>query len=187
MENHGQVCLFSSWRSSCSYRVRICLNLKGIKYDLKPVNLIELAKQVPDNQSEDYKSNPMRYLPSLIIDNHTLVESMAIMQYLEETRPEPSLLPRDFFKRAQVRTICEIIVSGIQPLQNIGVLNLMGHYLSEKEKAWSIHWILKGFTAIEKLLAESAGIYCVGDDITLADCCLVPQVYNARRYFLLSI
>lgn len=178
MENSTTPLLFTSWRSSCSYRVRICLNLKGIKYDMKYVDLINLATP---NETNDYKQNPMKYIPALQIDGHTLIESMAIMQYIEETRTQPPLLPNDPFKRAQVRSLCEIIVSGIQPLQNIGVLNHMGNYLGEEERKWSQHWIIKGFTAIEKLLSETAGKYCVGDEITLADCCLVPQVFNARR------
>lgn len=172
-----QTVLFSSWRSSCSYRVRICLNFKKIPHEIKQINLIKLAEL----GDKSYDSNPMSYIPALLIDGHTLIESMAILEYLEETRSEIPLLPSDSLKRAQVRAICGIIISGIQPLQNIGVLNQMGHYLGEKEKAWSQHWIVKGFNAIEKLLKFSAGKYCVGDEITFADCCLVPQVYNARR------
>lgn len=131
---------------------------------------------------ENYSQNPLKYIPALEIDGKTLIESIAIMEYLEETRPEVALMPKEPLKRAQVRAICGIIVAGIQPLQNIGVLNKLGNYLGEEEKKWSQHWILKGFEAIEKLLAGSAGKYCVGDEITLADCCLAPQVYNARRY-----
>lgn len=123
----------------------------------------------------------MNYLPALVIDGHTLIESMVMMEYLEETRPQPWLLPREPFKRTQVRTICQIIISGVQPLQNTGVLNYIGDVFGDKEKVWAQHWIFKGFTALEKLLTDCAGKYCVGDEITLADCCLVPQVYNARR------
>lgn len=151
---------------------------------MKPVDLKALA--INEN-SEDYKVNPMRYLPALVIDGHTMIESMAIMEYLEETRPEIPLMPRDPIRRAQMRAICEAIVSGIQPLQNIGVLNHMGNFMGEKEKAWSQHWITRGFRAIEELLKSSAGQYCVGDDISLADCCLVPQVYNARRYYVINL
>lgn len=152
-----------------------------MKYDMSYVDLINLAKPVANDESVKYEANPMRYIPALEIDGHTLIESMAIMQYIEETRTQPALLPHDAYKRAQVRAICEVIVSGIQPLQNIGVLNHMGNYLGENERKWSQHWIIKGFIAIEKLLSNSAGKYCVGDEITLADCCLIPQVFNARR------
>lgn len=148
---------------------------------MKYVDLIDLAKPATSDNNNNYQLNPMKYIPALLIDGHTLIESMAIMQYIEETRTQPPLLPQDSLERAKVRAICEIIVSGIQPLQNIGVLNHMGSYLGEKEKQWSKFWINKGLAAIEKLLAESAGEYCVGDEITLADCCLVPQVFNARR------
>lgn len=176
----NKILLYSSWRSSCSYRVRMCLNIKEIKHDIKPVNLIKLAKSTED--TNDYQVNPMRYVPALQIDGHTLIESMAIMEYIEETRPLPSLMPHDPFARAQVRAICDVIVSGVQPLQNIGVLNHMGNYLGEEERKWSQFWIAKGFAALEKLLSKSAGKYCVGDEISLADCCLVPQVFNARRW-----
>jgi maleylacetoacetate isomerase len=115
---------------------------------------------------------------ALQIDGHTLVESVAIMHYLDETRPQRPLLPQDFHKRAKVRELCEIISSGIQPLQNLIVLIHVGE---EKKKEWAQHWITRGFRAVEKLLSTSAGKYCVGDEITLADCCLVPQVFNARR------
>lgn len=101
------------------------------------------------------------------------------MHYLEETRPQRPLLPQDVHKRAKVREICEIICSGIQPLQNLIVLIHVGE---EKKKEWAQHWITRGFRAVEKVLSTSAGKYCVGDEITMADCCLVPQVFNARRW-----
>jgi maleylacetoacetate isomerase len=158
------------------------LNFKQIPHVIKPVDLKGLAVPGETNQHA-YQANPMRYLPALKIDGHTLIESMAIMEYLEETRPEYPLLPQDPYKRAKVREICEVIISGIQPLQNIGVLNHMGDFMGSKEKAWSQHWINRGFKALEKLLSSSSGMYCIGDEVTIADCCLVPQVYNARRYF----
>lgn len=100
------------------------------------------------------------------------------MHYLEETRPQRSLLPQDVHKRCKVRELCEVITSGIQPLQNLIVLIHVGE---EKKKEWAQHWITRGFRAIEKLLSTSAGKFCVGDEISMADCCLVPQVFNARR------
>lgn len=101
------------------------------------------------------------------------------MHYLEETRPQRPLLPQDVHKRAKVREIIEIICSGIQPLQNLIVLIHVGE---EKKKEWAQHWITRGFRAVEKALSTSAGKYCVGDEISMADCCLVPQVFNARRW-----
>lgn len=171
--------LHASWGSSCSYRVRICLNLKNIPYQVNPVKATRLGDEY---RGYEVEMNPMKYIPILHIDSHVLIESLAIMQYLEETRPQPSLMPRDSYKRAQVRAICDAIASGIQPLQNTGPLHLLGKYSSkEKETEWARHWIIRGFSALEKLLLFSAGTCCVGDEITLADCCLVPQVLNARK------
>lgn len=115
-----------------------------------------------------------------LVDGHTLIDSLAIMHYLEETRPETSLLPQDALKRCKVRELCQVIASGIQPLQNVTVLMQIG----DKGNDWAKQWITKGFIAIEKLLSTSplAGKFCVGDEISMADCCLVPQVFNARRY-----
>ncbi|XP_026676004.1 probable maleylacetoacetate isomerase 2 [Diaphorina citri] len=103
----------------------------------------------------------------------------AVLSYLEETRPQRALMPQDVHKRAKVREICEVIASGIQPLQNLTVLIYVGE---EKKREWAQHWIHRGLRAVEKLLSSSAGKYCVGDDISVADCCLIPQVFNARRF-----
>lgn len=195
MSTNLQPVLYSYWRSSCSWRVRIALNLKEIPYDIKPISLIKAGGEQHCNEYREV--NPMEQVPALqigrykkkgkirhsnysifIADGHTLVESLAIMHYLEETRPQRPLLPQDVHKRAKVREICEVIASGIQPLQNLIVLIHVGE---EKKKEWAQHWITRGFRAIEKLLSTSAGKYCVGDEISLADCCLVPQVFNARR------
>lgn len=107
-----------------------------------------------------------------------LTFKISILHYLEETRPGRPLLPADVIKRSKVREICEVIGSGIQPLQNLTVLIYVGE---EKKKEWAQHWITRGFRAVEKLLSVSAGKFCVGDEISMADCCLVPQVFNARR------
>ncbi|XP_056639198.1 probable maleylacetoacetate isomerase 2 isoform X2 [Diorhabda sublineata] len=173
----GKPVLYSYWRSSCAWRVRIALNLKEIPYDIKPVSLIKAGGEQHSNEYREI--NPMEQVPSLHIDGSTLIESLNIMQYLEETRPHRPLMPNDCIKRAKVREICEVIASGIQPLQNLTVLIHVGE---EKKDEWAKHWIKRGFKAVEKLLASSAGKYCVGDDITIADCCLVPQVFNARRF-----
>nr|CAD7262418.1 unnamed protein product [Timema shepardi] len=271
--------LYSYWRSSCSWRVRIALNLKEIPYDIKPVSLIKGGGEQHCNEYRDI--NPMEQVPALHIDGHTLVESgkpppdhpteirtsispssavelnttsalanyatepnvlsrlfgplschgclpiilsrllaqcpvtvawpnvlsrlfaqcpvtvawpnvlsqlyvlsrlfgiLSIMHYLEETRPARPLMPQDVHKRAKVREVCEVIASGIQPLQNLIVLIYVGE---EKKKEWAQHWITRGFRAVEKLLSSCAGKFCVGDEMSLADCCLVPQVFNARRF-----
>lgn len=112
------------------------------------------------------------------LDGQTLCDSVVIMHYLDETRPQNPLLPQDPLKRAKVREIVEIICSGIQPLQNRIVLEHLG---KEASMAWAQHWISRGFRGLEGVLAASSGKYCVGDEISMADCCLVPQVFNARR------
>ncbi|XP_010214670.1 PREDICTED: maleylacetoacetate isomerase isoform X2 [Tinamus guttatus] len=120
----------------------------------------------------------MQQVPALKIDGITLSQSLAIIHYLEETRPSPRLLPQDPKKRAQVRMISDHIVSGIQPLQNVSVLERVG----EKKLEWAQHYIKSGFQALEQILQHTAGRYCVGDEVSMADLCLVPQVFNAERY-----
>jgi maleylacetoacetate isomerase len=170
-----KVVLFSYWRSSSTWRVRIALALKGIKYEYKTVQLLK-----EQQKTEDYVSlNPTKKIPTLIIDGHTLIESPSILEYLEETRPEPPLLPKDPYQRAVVRQIVALVTCDIQPLQNLSVLKRVGE---EKKQEWAQYYISEGFEALEKILQKSAGEYCVGNQITLADCVLVPQVYNANRF-----
>ncbi|XP_017074600.2 probable maleylacetoacetate isomerase 1 [Drosophila eugracilis] len=170
--------LYSFWASSCSWRVRIALAIKGIDYEVKPTSLVKT-----DNKhvytDEFRKVNPMQKVPALEIDGHTLCDSVAIMHYLDETRPEVPLLPQDSVKRAKVREIVELICSGIQPLQNIAVQNHLG---KDEGLKWAQHWISYGFRGLETVLSQSAGKFSVGNELTMADLCLVPQVRNARRY-----
>lgn len=171
--------LISSWRSSASYRVRICLNFKDIPFVVQPIDPVaELQLPARNGKPSDAgdklkKVNPMGFVPILLIDGRTFIESMAIMEYLEETRPEKSLLPKDPVQRAKVREICSIVVSGIQPMQNV--------VIDDSDSVRALKAINRGFSAIEKLLTASLGKYCVGDEVTLADVCLVPQVLNARK------
>ncbi|XP_026159146.1 maleylacetoacetate isomerase isoform X3 [Mastacembelus armatus] len=126
-----------------------------------------------------YKAlNPMQQVPAVEIDGIILSQSLAVIQYLDETRPGPRLLPADPKKRAQVRMISDLIASGIQPLQNVHILQKIG---AEKLQ-WAQHFIDRGFKALEEILKKTAGKCCVGDEISMADICLVPQVYNAERY-----
>ncbi|XP_059209257.1 maleylacetoacetate isomerase isoform X2 [Centropristis striata] len=177
--------LHGYFRSSCSWRVRIAFALKGIEYDQVPVNLIKDGGQQSHQSSlvlklaDEYKAlNPMMQVPAVEIDGITLSQSLAVIQYIDETRPGPRLLPTDPKKRAQVRMISDVIASGIQPLQNLYVIQKIG---AEKVQ-WAQHFINRGFQALEPILKQTAGKYCVGDEISMADICLVPQVYNAERF-----
>jgi len=172
------VVLYSYFRSSASWRVRIALAMKDIKYEYKPVHLLNNGGE---QKSEEYtKLNPMAQLPTLMIDGLTLTQSLPIMEYLDERTPTSTpLLPKDLAGKAQVRAISEMINSGTQPLQNMSVLQKVG---AEGKMEWGKFWITKGLTAVEAMLEKTSGQYCYGDSVTMADLCLVPQVYNAERF-----
>lgn len=173
----GKPVLYSYFRSSCTWRVRIALALKGIDYVTVPVNLIKDGGQ---QFSKEFQTlNPMKQVPALKIDGITIGQSLAIIEYLEETRPTPRLLPQDPQKKAIVRMISDLIASGIQPLQNLSVLKQVGE---EKQLPWAQDAITSGFNALEQILRSTAGKYCVGDEVSMADLCLVPQVANAERF-----
>ncbi|XP_076441760.1 maleylacetoacetate isomerase-like [Babylonia areolata] len=168
--------LYSYFRSSASWRVRIALAMKGVEYDYMPVHLV---KEGGEQNKEEYKAlNPMSQVPTLIIDGVTLTQSLPIIEYLDETRPGPQILPKDAIKRAQARALAEVINSGIQPLQNLKTLAEFG----DKKMEWGKTVISRGFDAFEKMLTSTAGKYCVGDEVTIADLCLIPQCYNAQRF-----
>lgn len=180
------VVLYSYWRSSCSWRVRIALNLKEIDFQTIPIHLVKNIQL-----SEEYTTdkNPRGLVPTLKIDGHTLTESMAIILYLNDRYPDISpLLSSDPWKKAQSIRLAEIVNSGIQSIQNLAVLRYVMNYFDEAElkkqrkMEWGKHWIDKGFQAFEQHLEETAGKYCLGDEVTLADLFLVPQVYNANRF-----
>ena len=177
--------LYSYFRSSASYRVRIALNLKGLPYTYVPVHLLKDGGQ---QHATDYQCvNPAELVPALVDDGHAIGQSLAIMEYLDETHPEPALLPRDALGRARVRALAQSVACEIHPLNNLRVLQYLERDLKLDEAAkadWYRHWITLGFTAIEALLANSAstGLYCHGDTPGLADCCLIPQIANSRRF-----
>lgn len=172
--------LHSAWRSSAAYRVRIGLNLKGLAYDIVPVNLVASQHLEPAYAT----LNPQRLLPTLEVDGKVLTQSLAILEWLDETAPEPRLLPADPFDRATVRAMAEIVACDIHPVNNLRILRaLTGLGVDEPGRdAWIQRWITDGFAALELLVAQHGKGFAFGDTPGLADCCLVPQVYNAERF-----
>jgi maleylacetoacetate isomerase len=177
----AEVLIFDYFSSSASYRVRIALNQKGIAYRSMAVDLAAGAQR-----DEAYCArNPQALVPLLEIDGHSLTQSMAIIDYLETTRPLPALLPADAADRAHVLALALAIVCDVHPLNNLRVLNYLAGELDQDQSAtrrWYAHWITEGFTALETLARPRAGRFLFGDSATLADVCLVPQLYNARRF-----
>lgn len=176
--------LYSYFRSSASYRVRIALNLKGLAYETVPVHLL---RDGGEQLTEAYrKLNPDGLVPALEVEGAALQQSLAIIEYLEETHPQPPLLPQSPLDRAWVRGIALSIACDIHPINNLRVLRYLVRTLkvSEDDKnAWYRHWCEQGLAAVETTLVndQRTGRFCFGDTPTLADCCLVPQVANARR------
>ncbi len=173
--------LYDYWRSSASYRVRIALNLKGVDYDRVGVDLLEGG-----TRSEDYRArNPQGFVPTLEIDGLALRQSLAIAHYLESTRPEPPLVPADPGDRAHVLALALVVACDIHPLNNLRVLKYLSGPLGQPQEArdsWYRHWVTEGLAALEAMAAPRAGRFLFGDTVTLADICLVPQLYNARRF-----
>lgn len=168
--------LATYWRSSCSFRVRIALGYKNVAYEPLLVNLLEGDQKKPAHLAK----NPIGHVPTLTIDGVTHVDSIAIMELLEELYPEPPLLPTAPHDRARVRALVQTIASGIQPLQNLVVLDRVGGTDQEKRSDWMKFWITRGLFAFETLASES-GPFAFGAAFTMADACLVPQIYASRR------
>jgi len=185
MDNHRMLQLYTYFRSSASYRVRIALHLKGLPFESVPVHLLKDggAQHAPAYQH----INPAKLVPALIDDGHAVTQSLAIMEYLDETHPDQPLMPRDALGRARVRALAQAIACEIHPLNNLRVLQYLEHDLKLDEATratWYRHWITLGFTAIEAILANNSatGVFCHGDTPGLADCCLIPQIANSRRF-----
>lgn len=178
--------LYDYHRSSACFRVRIALNLKNIEYEAISVHLV---KDGGHQLSDSYKAiNPQQLVPALQIDDskQILTQSLSIIEYLEEAYPTPALLPSERTARANVRAFSQIIACDIHPLNNLRVLKYIKHEFQisdEQKNAWYFHWLSAGFDAMEALLQENKSRhFCFGSSVTLADICLVPQVYNALRF-----
>jgi maleylacetoacetate isomerase len=177
--------LYGYFRSSAAFRVRIALNLKRLKVEQASIHLRRNDQTAPDYLAV----NPQGLVPALEDDGQIFIQSLAIIEYLDETHPEPPLLPGHPADRARVRALADIIACDIHPIDNLRVLRYLSKPLGHDEATiglWFNHWIAKGFEGLERILAGDGqtGIYCHGDLPTIADICLVPQVFNARRYNL---
>jgi maleylacetoacetate isomerase len=173
--------VYTYFRSSAAYRLRIALNLKGLSGDMVSVHL---QKDGGQHRKPEYRAvNPQMRVPALRLDSgEVLTQSLAIMEYLDEVDPQPPLLPRDPVERAKVRALALAIACDIHPLNNLAPLRYLKNVLGQEQSkidAWYHHWILEGFEALETMVRP--GPYAFGGEVTLADVCLVPQIYNARR------
>ena len=173
--------LYDYWRSSAAYRVRIALNLKGIEYESRQVDLRE-----DEQKSSEYRAvNPQGFVPALEIDGHRLTQSLAIINYLDLRYPNQPLLPASALERAHVVAMAMAIACDIHPLNNLRVLKYLKTELGQPQEAvddWYRHWVIEGLAGLEGLAAPRAGKFLFGDAPTGADVCLVPQLYNARRF-----
>ena len=174
--------LYTYFRSSAAFRVRIALNLKGLKYE--PVS-VHLAKG--EHRQPQYASvNAQALLPTLELDDgKRLTQSLAIIEWLEEKHPTPPLLPKDSFAKARVRSLSYLVASEIHPLNNLRVLQHLKRALGQSQEqidTWYRYWIADGLAKLEAELAAASGKFCHGDSPSMADCCLVPQIFNAKRY-----
>jgi len=173
--------LYSYFRSSAAYRVRIALNLKDIAYETASVHLV---KDGGHNKRPEFRAvNPQMRVPALVTaTGDVLIQSLAIIDYLDETHPTPPLLPKEPIARAQARALAQIVACDIHPLNNVGPLRYLKNQMHQEQSAidaWYHHWVIAGFEAYEALVLP--GPYSCGGEVTLSDLCLVPQVYNARR------
>lgn len=175
------ISLYNYFRSSTSYRVRIALHYKNIDFEYLPINLLK-----GEQHSSDYKKiNPLGGVPTLVHNGNVIPESLAIIEYLDEVFPQPALLPNDAYKRARIRQFCEIINSFMHPMGNLKTLQYLEktHGFDQQEKdRWVQHWATQGLAALEHSLKEFSGVYCFGDEISMADLFLVPQVLTCKRF-----
>ena len=176
---------YSYFRSSAAYRVRIALNLKGLPYETVPVHLLRDGGR--QNQPAYREKSPLGIVPALQTDAGVLTQSLAIIEWLDETSPAVALLPADADGRARVRAIAQTIACDIHPINNLRVLSYLSKNFGisdDQKNDWYRHWVNEGLAAVESLLANDrrTGLFCHGEMPGIADCCLVPQVFNARRF-----
>ncbi|MGH1477168.1 MAG: maleylacetoacetate isomerase [Geminicoccales bacterium] len=173
--------LYDYWRSSAAYRVRIALQMKGLEAEQIPVDL-----RAGGQRADEYLAvNPQGLVPFFVDGELRISQSLAIIEYLEEAYPKDPVLPKDPIQRATSRAIAQIIALDVHPLNNLRVLQLLESEFGAGQKKrgnWYHHWLAKGFEAVEVMVKEAPGDFCIGDQPTLADICMVPQVYNAKRY-----
>ncbi len=179
--------LYSYWRSSAAWRVRIALALKALPHDIQPVHLLKDGGQ--QHQADYRRLNPQARVPTLLDGERVLTQSLAIIEYLDECYPEPALLPPTPRERARVRAMAQLVACDIHPVNNLRVLQRLEQQFGadgEAKTQWMHHWMRDGFDALEQMLADNpaTGDFCEGDHPSLADLCLVPQLYNARRFQL---
>ena len=177
--------LYSYWRSSAAYRVRIALNLKGLDYEVAPVHLLKDGGE--QLQAEYQAINPQGVVPALVDGDVSIGQSLAIMDYLETRYPEPPLYPLSAEARAFAQQLALVVACDIHPLNNLRVLKYLKRTLEQGDEArndWYRHWVRGGFAALEKLLdgRDWQGPYCLDEQVSIADACLIPQVYNAHRF-----
>jgi maleylacetoacetate isomerase len=185
MSTAPDLTLYDYWRSSACYRVRIALNVKGLRYTRKPVHLLNNGGE---QHSAEYRQiNPQEAVPALVDGARVIRQSLAIIEYLDEVKPDVPLLPSAARDRAHVRGMALLVACDIHPLNNLRVMKYLEHELALDQAArerWMRHWMEEGFRALETILADdlATGAYCHGEAPTMADACLIPQVYNAKRF-----
>jgi maleylacetoacetate isomerase len=173
--------LYDYWRSSAAYRVRIALNLKRVPYESQDVALLEGVHRAPENLAR----NPQGFVPTLEVDGQPITQSLAIIDYLDALYPDPPMVPHDPLARARVLAQALVITADIHPINNLRILKRLESQFGADQAAkddWYRHWIIEGFTALEQLAEAGAGPLLGGDTPNLADVCLVPQMFNARRF-----
>lgn len=181
------IVLYTYWRSSAAYRVRIGLELKGLAWEARPVQLV---REGGEQHLDAYRAlNPQQLVPTLLHEGHALTQSLAILEYLDERFPQVPLLPADAAGRARVRALAQLVACDIHPINNLRVMQYLERNLqlpADARTQWTLHWMAEGFAAMEAMLANSSatGTFCHGDRPGLADLCLLPQLYNAHRFGL---